>query len=314
MTSDRDIERLLDAWLTDGPLRVADRVIDDAAARIAHQPQRRAWRLLWRDQTMNADLKPILAVAAVVLVTVVGVNILSAAPSGIGGPAPTTSPSPTPTSTPTPTPVVRSLPDGILAAGTYRATPFRSTPELTVTLTVPAGWTGFQNWAILGPNGTGAPTGIGVGFLKVDGVFSDPCHWDADGTGSFTQLGDVEVGPTVDDLVAALRANSSYVVTTPAAVTLSGFAGQRLDIQMPTDLDPTTCDRGPGDPTGLYYVFTGANGEGGLYAQGPRQIYHEWILDVAGQRMLVGYNDYATTPAAEQAAAQAIIDSMVIEP
>jgi hypothetical protein len=209
------------------------------------------------------------------------------------------------------------MPEGRLEAGTHRTSPFTSIPGLTVTLSVPGAWQAFQDVAILGPNGTGAPGGIGVGFLKVDGVFRDPCHWDVDGTGSFTQPGDVEVGPRVDDLVAALRANASYTTSDPAPITLSGFAGQRIDVHVPTDLDASdleSCDRGPDDTTGLYYVFTGATGEGGLYAQGPGQIFHEWILDVDGQRVLVGYNDYADTPAERREAAEAIIGSMVIEP
>lgn len=141
-------------------------------------------------------------------------------------------------------------------------------------------------------------------------MFRDPCHWNQDGSGSFTQPGDVVVGPTVDDLVAALRANRSYTTSTPVPVTVGGYAGQRIDVHVPTDLDSTTCDKGTGDTMGLYYVFMGATGEGGLYAQGPGQIFHDWIIDVDGERVVAGYNDFATTPAADRAAAEAIIGSM----
>ena len=37
MNSDRDLNRLLDAWFAEGPVQVADRVIDDTANRIARQ-------------------------------------------------------------------------------------------------------------------------------------------------------------------------------------------------------------------------------------------------------------------------------------
>ena len=89
--------------------------------------------------------------------------------------------------------------EGPLGAGSYKTAPFASLPGLTATFTVPAGWDAFQNWAILGPIGTEAPTGIGVGFLRADGLFGDPCHWNVDGSASLTQAGDVEVGPSVDE-------------------------------------------------------------------------------------------------------------------
>ena len=39
MNEDRDLNRLLDAWFADGPVQVADRVVDDTASRIARQRQ-----------------------------------------------------------------------------------------------------------------------------------------------------------------------------------------------------------------------------------------------------------------------------------
>ena len=312
MTSEHDIQRVLDRWFTERPTEVSERVLEEVAGRISRQRQRPALRLPWMDVEMNPIFKVGAAVAAVVLIAVIGYNLLPGQ-EGVAGPAPTATPSPTPS----PTPVVEAMPEeGILPAGTYRASPFTSVP-LNVTFTVPEGWRAFQNWAILGPNGTEAPGGIGVGFLKVDGVFRDPCHWDVDGSGSFTQPGDVSVGPSVDDLVAALQANESYTTSDPVPVSVGSYAGRRIDVHVPTNLDVAdlaACDRGPEDASGLYYVFTGATGEGGLFAQGPGQVFHDWILDVDGARVIVGYNDYETTPDADRAAAEAIIDSMVFEP
>ena len=62
MTSERDIERLLDCWFTDRPTEVADRVLDEVADRIGRQPQQQAWRVLRRDSHVNSYLKPLLAV------------------------------------------------------------------------------------------------------------------------------------------------------------------------------------------------------------------------------------------------------------
>ena len=48
MTRQRDLDRLLDIWLADGPTEAADAVLDVVADRIDRQPQRPAWRLSWR--------------------------------------------------------------------------------------------------------------------------------------------------------------------------------------------------------------------------------------------------------------------------
>jgi hypothetical protein len=80
------------------------------------------------------------------------------------------------------------------------------------------------------------------------------------GTG-LADVGDVEVGPTVDDLVAALRANTSYMSSVATPVTIDGYAGQELQLQLPDD-PFTSCDKEPGDAGGHAFVFSGA----GLYA------------------------------------------------
>ena len=88
MTSERDIERILDHWFTERPTQVADRVLDEAADRIARQPQQPAWRVSLRDSHVNSYLKPLLAVAAIVVVAVAGFAILRPpSGSGVGGAA-----------------------------------------------------------------------------------------------------------------------------------------------------------------------------------------------------------------------------------
>ena len=51
-----------------------------------------------------------------------------------------------------------------------------------------------------------------------------------------------------------------------------------------------------------------------MYAQGPSQGWHLWILDVDGIRVVVQTNDYAGTSAENRAELQAIVDSIQIEP
>ncbi len=57
-----------------------------------------------------------------------------------------------------------------------------------------------------------------------------------------------------------------------------------------------------------------APGSRGIYAQGPGERWHLWILDVEGVRVVVQSMDYAGTSAQHRAELQAIVDSIQIEP
>ena len=92
MTQQRDIDHLLDQWFSDGPTHAPDRVIDVVADRIERQPQRPAWRCHLREIHVNTIVRAGAAMAAVVIVAIIGFNLLPG--SGVGGPGPTTSPSP----------------------------------------------------------------------------------------------------------------------------------------------------------------------------------------------------------------------------
>jgi hypothetical protein len=156
-----------------------------------------------------------------------------------------------------------------------------------------------------------APDGIGIAFLSARGLFSDPCHWDVAGTGQADQPGDVSVGPTVDDLVGALRANTFYASSAAAPVTIDGYAGQELELQLPEEPQYATCDKDdPADSDGHVFVFAGA----GLYAQGQANIWHLYILDVGGTRLIAVVLSYAGTPQADLDTAQNVIDTMDISP
>ena len=155
MTSERDIERLLDHWLADGPTEAADRVVVNVADRIGRQRQQPVWRVSWRDSHMNAYLKPLLAVAAVVVIAAAGIAIVGR-PSGPGFAA-NASPPPTPTPTPPTTPSPEATPrwdavgpnpcgqfgcGGPLTAGTYTSKALK--PAVTYTLTT--NWVNVRDW------------------------------------------------------------------------------------------------------------------------------------------------------------------------
>ena len=106
----RDL-RLLDAPTTPGPAFVEDLharlaselglapVVGDRAVPRPRVRARRG-RVAF---TLNANVRLAATIAAVLIVTVIGYNLLPTASTGIGGPRPTASSAPTPTPTP-PTP------------------------------------------------------------------------------------------------------------------------------------------------------------------------------------------------------------------
>jgi hypothetical protein len=313
MKARSDTERILDAYLAPEADRLADRVIDAALADIARTPQRRALRVPWRFPLMPA-LSRATGVAVVALVAVVGAGTLvylNSKPDGgasQGTPLPTATPTPASTVAPTAA-VILPLPEGTLAAGTYRLRPF-SSETMTIDATVPdGGWVGGPPSAIGGPVGeSNGPNGLAVVFFNARTINSDPCHWDKDGSRSAPQEGDIEVGPTVDDLAEAL-ANASYESTAPVGATLGGYSGKRLELQLVPD--PSGCDTYNGEGN-QYFVFGGRDGS--QYAQGGANTWQVTIVDVEGTRLIAVLMAYEETSAADLSAAQGILESVVITP
>jgi hypothetical protein len=286
MTSNRDIERVLDHWFAEHPVDVADRVLDDVAGRISRERQRPAWRAPWRDAAMNPLVKVGAAIAAVVLIAVIGYNLLPASNTPVGGPGPTATPS-SPASSPI------ALPDGRLEARDYIARAVAG-DTMAFTITAPEGWSGFGGFFIGGPNTdpSGSPNGIGISFNHDPQVVADPCGpHDEDPT-----LAD----QSIDDLVTALSAREDLQVSGVTDTTLAGYSGKRLDLQFPAEL---ACSN--------HYAFAEPKG---LYANGPSNRWRVWLLDVDGSTAVVVLLDYAGTSAEDRAAAQAAIDSIRITP
>lgn len=304
MNRSPDVERVLRDYFADDGLTAPDYVLDVVESRISRQPQRRTWPFPGRTN-VNTQIKLIAGLAAALIVAVVGWNLVPR--SGGSGGSPTPSPSATTTASPTATiAAVQQLPEGVLSGGTYRLRPLSSAPSLTVDAIVPAGWFGGPQCCLSGPVGeSNGPDGISLAFMAADGIFSDPCHWNVDGSGG-GQPGDIEVGPSVDELAAALAANAAYEATTPTDVTIGGFAGKRVDVQLPSG----ECDTQDGN--GVYYVFGGR--EGGVYAQGDGSHWQVSIVDVDGTRLIAALFSYAGTSAADLSAGQEIVDSVVITP
>ena len=308
-----DVDRTLRIWFEDGPTVMSDRVVDIIADRIARQPQRRTWPPRGRS-LVNTYVKLAAALAAVIVVAVFGYNLLPGTP----GPGSNPTTAPTQTAHASPTATLAATCDGVVDASTfatvleacrYRIRPFEDMPTFAFEADVPDGWTKFGGFLEVPGTSANGPSGVGVILQRMDmGLYSDACHWDLAGTGEF-EPGDVDVGPEVQDLVDALRANTSYTATTPTPVTFGPYQGERLEIQIPTDLDLDTCDAHVSDGDPRYFVAPGT-----LYAQGQGNRWDMSIVDVEGTRVIVTIIYYEGTPAADLEAARAIVDSLEFTP
>jgi hypothetical protein len=263
------------------------------------------------------------AAAAVIGVLAVGaaIYVLRPADASVGGPGPTPSPTSSPAATPTPTPPPSPTPsgpaalhDGPLAAGTYVTTPFAlfgndacfvppqpgcidSTNDdaIRISLTVPDGWSGSSEDGVSAtdpqPDG---PGGASLLFVRGASLYEDPCRTAA----TTSAAPEIPVGPTVEDFSEAVAAHPLLDVTTPTDVTLAGYAGKYLELQVPVDISRCGAYR-PWEP---WY-----------FAQGPGERWHLWILDVDGVRVVVQSIDHEATTATRRAELQAIVDSIQIE-
>lgn len=103
------------------------------------------------------------------------------------------------------------------------------------------------------------------------GVPTDPCHEQANKT----------VGPTVDDLVKAIRNRPVYQVSRPRPIELDGASGQYLEVRIPAGYDASKCqEKGVGLPKPGGIGSDEFNWAPGYYSQ--------WrILDFNGQRVVV---------------------------
>ena len=125
MSRERDIERVLDTWLAQGPTVMPDRLFDGVLDRIERQPQRRLARLQLRFSTMRPIT--IFAAAAAIAVAVGAGIVLLGRPStpDVGAPTPAPSVAPTPAAAP-----AAALPTEVI--GTWIGAP-RPLPTLGVT-------------------------------------------------------------------------------------------------------------------------------------------------------------------------------------
>jgi hypothetical protein len=311
-----DVQLVLRDWLADDGDIAPDRILDVVAERIARQPQR-ARRLPGR-LFMPTYARLAAAAAAIVIAGLLGWQLLPRS-GGVGGqatPEPSASPSPSRTSAPTAA-GIQDVPEigGALAPGQWRFNVGTDGARPSVVADVPAGWLALEGQRGLehGMSTNSGPAGLAILFESpAHGMFSDPCHWDLDGSGRGNQEGDVAIGSTVGELIAALRANTSFTASTPIGIELGGASGEQLELRFPADLDPETCERDPTDEGSTYRVFPDT-----IYAQGKANIWRMFVLQVGAEitnRLVVNIEYFPGTAPDKVAEAQTIVESMEFTP
>ena len=165
---------------------------------------------------------------------------------------------------------------------------------MTWTVTVPAGWSGFEDWAIVGPE---MPGNVGTALVLGDkmGVPADSCR--ADGT---------PPAATVDDFIASVQARDDWVVSEPVDISVGGYTGRRIDIELPADI--ASCG------SNTDYWVTAEGGKGGFYAQAPSNQFTFWALDVGGTPKVLMRSTFAAVPAREVSETDAMVESSQITP
>jgi hypothetical protein len=294
MTRNDDFIGQLEAYLEEyeGSTSLPEHVRGAIRAELPSTHQRPAWWPTRRFPEMNSMMKLSLAAAAVVVAALLGYNYVVA--PNIGGPQ---LGDPVPTPEPTPTPVPSALNDqNPLPAGRYMADPGGLPMEVTVE--VPDGWSANGAWVVRGPKGNQGPDGMAVRFYLSNELklYADPL---VPGDGFV----DSAPGPSADELVAAILSHPGWTVTGTEPITLDGHTGQVVHVTLPEG----TTDATP------FYLFGDAAG-GQVYGWEAGQLFDVYVLDVAGDRLVVDAFHYPGTSAEDLAAQQAVVDSIQIDP
>jgi hypothetical protein len=247
-----------------------------------------------------------------------GAAIVLGLVAGCGSSGPTPTSLPTPSSAPTPpdsTPSIQDVweldPFSPLEPGTYAIDPDGdpSTPLRVVYRIPAAGWEAWIGAAKFSEAGH-----AGVSITTVANLVSDGCDdhsW-----------ADPPVGPSVDDLAAALASLAPFQVTTPPEdVTIYGYGGKHLAWTVP---DLTGDGEGGGGgfrgciggqlKSWVGFIDTAEEGDAFYGYTGPGYREEFWILDVNGTRLMIAAERSPGSPSDDLAELRAILDSIRIEP
>jgi hypothetical protein len=200
--------------------------------------------------------------------------LLGLAACTAGEPAPATGPAPASRTDPgTTAPSVDYEPldpdaDGsvTLDPGRYGLTADAGLAVPLAAVEVPEGFRGFRGFAV----SAAAEPFRGLSYHMVGGVFRDAC----------ARTDPLDVGTSVDDLVAALRRQDQTTTSRPRPVTLDGHAGVYVELTASPRIRVEHCR------DGQFEVWNGGS-DAHWWLFEPGQVDRLWILDVDGQRVVL---------------------------
>lgn len=217
---------------------------------------------------MNTTTRFAMGAAAVAVAALLGFTYLSS--GSVGGPAdPVTTASPTQPQ-----------------AGSSDTSPYviDAPFPVRITLDLPEGWAAWASTAdlhgLVVDNARGvASSGWGPAFWIVSNVYTDPCD-----LGSRLEP---QLGPSVDDFVAAVTSLPGYEATPPTEVTVSGFPGVEFQLTAPEYGDECPTHRTWATLTDVRSMY-------------PGETNRIQVIDVDGVRLVVTIVEYAYTTEFEQ--------------
>jgi hypothetical protein len=289
MSTENDVARSLRSWLRESRHEDADRVLDAVFDQVPATPQRSASWLARRFPIMSNTMRIAIAAAVVVVVAFIGYQVISGPSVGDPSPSPLASAAPSAAQTAAPS----ELPFGAggpLSPGTYSL--YEGFP-VAITFEIPSGWVSCSSGLVeqgACKESTDTEPGSGVAFLIVDNVVADPC--------TTTEL-DPPVGPSVEDLVAAISNLEGFEATPATDLTVDGFSGKQFTVTAPLDA---------GCRLSSWTTASGTNGVG----PGESNLLH--ILDVDGVRVVISGAYQPETSEEQLAAIQQVIASVHIDP
>lgn len=278
MTTARDPEALLAAYLADGmdvlPDRVADAVLDEA-----HRTRLRIVVGPWRTPLMNSALKVAMGAAVVVAVTVAGVNLLPREP-GPGGP-PGGSPSPLVSQSvppPSPSPAAVRLKVG----GT----------EQGLTLELPDGWERGPSAVDYAASPAAGVPGEAFFVSVPTNTFPDPCEETAPGPA---------IEPTVGAIAAAITQIAGVSASEPTQTTVAGYDASYIELTGPGTL-----------PCSQFYLWIDSP-DGGWWIYRSNETVRVHILDVDGEPVVIAARSGPDTTDEDRAATTEVLDTIVFD-
>jgi hypothetical protein len=184
---------------------------------------------------------------------------------------------------------------GPLIPGRYTIQPW---PVLvTVTLDVPPGWYGYRSGVMSAETVDGMLSAgqhaLQISFAQAASVPTDPCQLETTRT---------TIGNSVEDLVSALAAFPRVDFSPPRAVTLGGFSGTYLELQVD--------ESAPCEPVVLFGVPDAHPQHIPSSWTASAGLTRIWILDIGGVRYVMTALTGSDVTSVERDEIEGVIDSI----